>query len=381
MSFYTELMRELLADSKNNFTHRENYDYIRFGKIEEDSAPVTFKGIVRKRLVKAFESRGYSVALKDQAFEGSVTDRLNSFEPYLNDLEKFYALLADDGSKKLLIQILAYRILGFTKVKLPVNTPDFWNGIKEIEALADESRFLESKFMNWHLPLIDLNKKGLPVQFYFLPVGAYTDFFLKQYEYSNGSGKIKAEKGDYVVDAGGCWGDTALYFAGEVGETGKVFTYEFIPSNLTILETNLSLNPDLERRVNLIRRPVWEKTDETMYYIDNGPGSRVFMKEETAYDGKVSSLSIDDLVAANSIPRIDFIKMDIEGAEPYALRGAVKTISKFRPKLAIAIYHSLSDFVNIPKFIHELGLGYEFHLAHCSIHEEETILFAQTSAK
>lgn len=381
MSFYTELMKELLADAKNNFSHRDNYDHIRFGKIGEDIASVTFRGMVRNRLVKALESRGYSVALKERGFEESVAENLSMIDPYLSGLEDFYDLLADDGSKRLLIQIMAFRILGFTKVKLPVNTPAFWNGIKEIEALADESKYLESKFMNWHLPFIDLNRKGVPVQMYFLPVGAYTDFFLKQYEYSNGAGKIKAEKGDYVVDAGGCWGDTALYFAGEVGQSGKVFTYEFIPSNLSILETNLSLNPDLERRVNLIRRPVWETTDETMYYVDNGPGSRVFMKEEEAYDGKVSSLSIDDLVAGHSLPRIDFIKMDIEGAEPYALRGAVKTLTRFRPKLAIAIYHSLSDLVNIPKFIHGLGLGYEFHLAHCSIHEEETILFAQTSAK
>jgi hypothetical protein len=76
---------------------------------------------------------------------------------------------------------------------------------------------------------------------------------------------------------------------------------------------------------------------------------------------------------------VDFIKMDIEGAEPYALKGAINTIKKFKPKLAIAIYHSLSDFVQIPKFIDDLGLGYKLHLSHCSIHEEETILFAAIS--
>jgi FkbM family methyltransferase len=137
------------------------------------------------------------------------------------------------------------------------------------------------------------------------------------------------------------------------------------------------LNPVLKERISVIQNPVWENSEETMYYVDNGPGSRVFTKEEAIYDGKVSSLSIDDLVHKNSIQRIDFIKMDIEGAEPYALKGAKETIKKFKPKLAIAIYHSLNDFVSIPMFINELGLGYEFHFAHCSIHEEESILFAE----
>ena len=53
--------------------------------------------------------------------------------------------------------------------------------------------------------------------------------------------------GDYVIDAGGCYGDTALYFANEVGAKGKVFTYEFIPSNLTFLDKNISLNQLLEQ--------------------------------------------------------------------------------------------------------------------------------------
>ncbi len=46
--------------------------------------------------------------------------------------------------------------------------------------------------------------------------------------------------------------------------------------------------------------------------------------------------------------------MDIEGAELCALRGAVKTIQKFKPKLSIAIYHQIKDFDNIVCFISNL---------------------------
>jgi FkbM family methyltransferase len=378
-NFNIELIKTLLLNSGNRFSHDDNYDMVRFGNVEP--APATFKGKIRKLLVKDLNRRGYTVEQKDKYFNENVAQKLEALQDYLPGLETFYDLLSDDKSRHLLLQVLAFRILGFTKVKLPLNTPEFWKGLKEIEQIADESKYIEANFLNWRLPFVDLNKKGIPVQFYFLPMGAFIDFIVKQYAFDNGSKKIKAEHGDYIIDAGGCWGDTALYFANEVGEEGRVFTYEFIPSNLAIMGQNLALNPALQRRITVVERPVWEKSDETMYYVDAGPGSRVFMEEEQAYDGKVKSLSIDQLVREQNIPKVDLIKMDIEGAEPYALMGAIETIKKFGPKLAIAIYHSMDDFINIPKFINGLGLNYKLYFAHCSIHEEETILFAEIPAR
>jgi FkbM family methyltransferase len=378
-NFNIELTKTLLFNSGNNFSYDDNYDMVRFGNV--DSAAVSFKGKIRKLLVKDLNRRGYTVVQKDRHFNENVAQRLDALQHYLPGLETFYNILSDDKSRELLLQVLAFRILGFTKVKLPLNTPDFWKGLREMEQIADEKKYIEANFLNWHLPFVDLNKMGIPVQFYFLPMGAFIDFIVKQYAFDNGTRKIMATQGDYVIDAGGCWGDTALYFANEVGAKGRVFTYEFIPSNLAIMRQNLALNPALQQRITVVQRPVWEKSEETMYYIDAGPGSRVFMQEEKTYDGKVESLSIDQLVREQNIPKVDFIKMDIEGAEPYALRGAVETIKKFSPKLAIAIYHSMDDFINIPKFIHELGLNYQLYFAHCSIHEEETILFAEIPAQ
>jgi hypothetical protein len=77
---------------------------------------------------------------------------------------------------------------------------------------------------------------------------------------------------------------------------------------------------------------------------------------------------------------VDFIKMDIEGAELPALKGAVETIKKFKPQLAIAIYHNMEDFTAIPKWIKGLGLGYQLYLGHYTIHGEETVIFAKPSA-
>jgi hypothetical protein len=90
--------------------------------------------------------------------------------------------------------------------------------------------------------------------------GAYTEFVLHQYEYQTEGRTIGVAPGDVVMDAGACWGDTALLFAREAGPGGRVFSYEFLPSNLAILRRNLSINPDLSTRVTVVERPLWSES-------------------------------------------------------------------------------------------------------------------------
>ncbi len=61
------------------------------------------------------------------------------------------------------------------------------------------------------------------------------------------------------------------------------------------------------------------------------------------------------------------------------LRGEEGSIARFKPKLAITAYHSLEDFWEIPQWIAQLGLEYQFYLRHFTIHEEETVLFGEKS--
>ena len=91
-------------------------------------------------------------------------------------------------------------------------------------------------------------------------------------------------------------------------------------------------------------------------------------------------MAIDDLVAKERLESVDFIKLDVEGAELLALKGAKQTLKQFRSTLAISLYHNLDDFVTIPAFLRELEVGYEFYLDHFTIHREETVLFAQSTA-
>ena len=77
----------------------------------------------------------------------------------------------------------------------------------------------------------------------------------------------------------------------------------------------------------------------------------------------VNMIDIDSFTKERNI-KVDFIKMDIEGAELSALKGGIGTIQKQRPQLAISIYHSMEDFINIPLYLKENLKDYVFRLGH-----------------
>ena len=89
---------------------------------------------------------------------------------------------------------------------------------------------------------------------------------------------------------------------------------------------------------------------------------------------KVDLLTIDEVTAGHDV---SFIKMDIEGAELAAFKGAQKTITAHQPILAISLYHKPEDLITIPQFIHELHRDYRFWLrAHHPRFAYEMVLYA-----
>ena len=192
---------------------------------------------------------------------------------------------------------------------------------------------------------------------------------LEQYRYQD---HVCVEKGDIVIDGGGCWGDTALYFA-EKG-AGSVYVFEFIPSNVAILRQNLNLNPQHDSAIHIIEHPLWERSDLPLSYRDKGPASQVGAEGEFA--DVIETLSIDDLYRREALEHVDFIKMDIEGAELSALKGAAKTIRTHKPKLAISVYHKYDDMIEIPRYLHSLCPEYRFYFDYYTIIGTEFVLYA-----
>jgi FkbM family methyltransferase len=159
-----------------------------------------------------------------------------------------------------------------------------------------------------------------------------------------------------------------------------VRTFEFEPANLRRMRANLELNAPLQGRVDVDERALWRTAGDQLRFTSFGPATTVGTAAAGGANGgdalQVPSASIDALVEEGALDRVDFLKLDIEGAELEALRGAQATLRRDRPRLAIAIYHKPEDWTTIPRFVDGLGVGYRFSLGHFTVHAEETVLFA-----
>jgi hypothetical protein len=85
---------------------------------------------------------------------------------------------------------------------------------------------------------------------------------------------------------------------------------------------------------------------------------------------------VDELVGDGVVPRVDFIKVDVEGADLGVLEGAAETIRRQRPRLAIACYHRPDDLVAIPDFVAGLGVDYRWYLQCSTMTDVDTVAFA-----
>ena len=366
--FINILKTSLINEAKN--CYKDNYDYY----THPVKKPLSKKLInIGKRLV--YQKTIFKILFQSDFIFRSIFLKTYRLDKHIDAFDKFYNLLADDQSKKLFVNIICFRILGYIKVKLPLSTPEYWNGIKKIESLAIVGDFVELPSNPWKLDKHDLRSLEMPIQIYLNSKGIYTTFFVEQYKYFGDKFTIEAKEGDIAFDLGGCYGDTALYFAKKVGIKGKVFAFEFIPGNISVLNKNLENNKELRECVEVIDKPVWSESGLDVFYKDKGASSSVEFHDFEGRTGKTLTISIDDFVEQKKLNKVNFIKTDIEGAEPYAIKGAEKTLKRFRPKLAISIYHNMNDFTGIVKQIDDLGLGYKFYLGHSTIYTSETVLF------
>ena len=364
MNFSKELEKKLNSSLYNNFGV-ENYDELRYGKYVERNEFVKNISLRIKNVLKILIR--YKIRVEGIDWIGK----------YLVRLQRIYDAI-DLYGKSLLVDLIAYKVLGHKKIWLKRNNAQYHNGITIGNSLADMSDVYDPHFMHMTLPKLNLSPIGFDVQMYFTGAGASTDFILEQYSYKQDKKPIvEVELGDIVLDAGACWGDTALYFAHKTGVKGRVYSFEFIPDNIALFEKNRSMNPRLAEVIELLNHPVSNKDEVKIFFKDNGPGSQIEFEPFAEQTGSTTTITIDSFVKQWGITRVDFIKMDIEGAELAALEGAVETIKKYKPKLAIAIYHSIDDLANIPNWILDLKLGYEIFIDHFTIHSEETICFAR----
>ena len=147
--------------------------------------------------------------------------------------------------------------------------------------------------------------------------------------------------GDVVLDLGGHVGTCALEFARRCRPHGVVHSFE--PLTPEVIEQNARANgfgnvkvvaagiADREGTADL------QLTDEC---VDASIARRPGRGERSVRTRRIPLTTIDAYVEREGLTRIDFVKMDIEGAEELALHGARRTIQRFRPRWSIASYHT-----------------------------------------
>jgi FkbM family methyltransferase len=109
------------------------------------------------------------------------------------------------------------------------------------------------------------------------------------------------------------------------------------------------------------------------------PGGMASGSEEARLGREVTRFrasTIDQIARDLALDRIDLIKMDIEGAEPNALAGAWGAIERFRPQLAISIYHAPDHFFELPLLLASSLKNYSLFIRNYHFISNETILYA-----
>ncbi len=144
--------------------------------------------------------------------------------------------------------------------------------------------------------------------------------------------------GDVVLDVGAGFGTETLPLSKMVGASGRIIAIEAFPSTFTMLKRVCELN-DL-RNVTLVHAAVMD-SNEPVKMSDVGADS--YLENKIGSHGiEVPAVTIPDLVAEMKLDRIDFLKMNIEGAELPALRGAKDVLSLVQ-HAAIGCHDFLAD--------------------------------------
>jgi FkbM family methyltransferase len=370
-SFAARLLSTLLED-----THAY-VDHVGVLPSDPDAVREPWRQTAASRTRDLVAGAAGRIGFSRQRFDaGRAGAQLAEIVEHLPGLDETYGLLADSRSREVLLAVLRFRVLGAGHVTLPMTRRRFWTAVESTERtrrVAD--RALDTPF-DLRVDLYEIPGAEGPIR-YFGPPKEVVEFFeLEQYTYDHGGVRIAAAPGDVVVDGGGGWGETALYFADAVGDSGRVFCFEFLPDNLEVLERNLEENPRLHGRIEVIRSPLWRMRGERLGFVPAGPVTSIV---GSAGDQSAMSEAIDDLRSSRGLPCIDFIKLDVEGAEPAVLEGARETLDTCRPRLAIAGYHRLADLVEIPHLLS--SLDYELFLDHTSPGPYETVIFARPRAR
>jgi FkbM family methyltransferase len=185
-----------------------------------------------------------------------------------------------------------------------------------------------------------------------------------------GTGERAVKSGDIVLDCGANVGVFTRVALDAGART--VVAIEPAPENLECLRRNFP-KEIAAGRVIVYPKGVWDKDDVLTLRRDpsnTAADSFVILRDKNATSIQAPLTTIDKLVAELKLERVDYVKMDIEGAETNALKGAHATLATYHPRLAVASYHLATDPQRIPDVIKEAWPQVQMEVGPCAETDE-----------
>ncbi|MEI0604755.1 FkbM family methyltransferase [Brachyspira alvinipulli] len=269
-----------------------------------------------------------------------------------------YNMLDDEYSKELFKKIIRYRyMLAFY--------PEVHQNIKkEIMFSLKYGTISTYKWLSKMISFLIFKRMSLPKE-----IGAFALFHIfdmKQYDVKD---VFEVNNDSVVFDIGAWKGDSAYFFSKKCSNDAKIYAFE---PDANAYEALKCVKEKYKLNNVILENVLLSNKEETIDFVSMIPNTPVV---------KMNAVTVDKFVNDNNIDRIDYIKMDVEGAEQHILEGAKETIKKFRPSLAIAVYHGgklfMEDFYKVPIFVKEITEGYKYYIRTFSPWGGETILFCK----
>ena len=279
----------------------------------------------------------------------------------LNLFPKMNVILAFGNYRNKKVELLknpaVARCIFFEPAAVQFDFGDYYNTIKEHA----------SELENFYLQLADEHSRNLMVTFINAKISGNSETLAGL----NVSGEqqyfpefLHLSDDEVLVDVGAFDGDTILAFNEKTqGKYSKIYAFEPSKCNIEKLKKNTS-------QFNNIK--IFEKgcfsCKKTLHFQEGGESSVVSNEGNI----KIDVDALDNIVSG----KVTFIKMDIEGSELEALKGAQEIIRFNVPRLAISLYHRPNDFFSIPQYIYSLNNSYKFYLRHYGPFCTELVLYA-----
>lgn len=177
-----------------------------------------------------------------------------------------------------------------------------------------------------------------------------------------------------IMEGGVFDGANTVEFASKIHNSGCVYGFE--PNLDTATASRLS---SLTSTIKLYPMALWSHKTVLSFYKNsaNLQGARIVSNSSGLQELiEIPAISIDEFVDEYAIQKVDYIKLDVEGAELDVLQGSVKTLQRDRPQLAICIYHKKEHLYQIPLFLDSILENYCYHIGHYSPTFWDTVWYA-----